>query len=115
MSWDVMLVKTKNNTEPMSDINDINTLAFAKADVSAALKNKFTDIDSDNREWLHYEGGSYAISFNLSTDRIILLHIYILDELDNAVYDTVVNIIFDLCSLFDCRAFDTTTGEFIAV
>jgi len=109
MSWDVILVRTKTNEELVEEINETNTVVFKTKDVIAKLKEMFASVDHVDDHWLHYEGESYAISFNLTENNHIMMHISILDEPD----DSVEVVIRDLCRLFECRAFDTTSGVFI--
>jgi hypothetical protein len=107
MAWDIILIKSARNTEPMEEINEKNTILFDSANVRNLLENRFSDIEIHSETWFHYEGGTYAISFNLAPEQI-MLHVHILDEPEDAV-ETVIK---ELCALFDCRAFDTTAGEF---
>lgn len=72
--------------------------------------NRFPNIMCETKSWLYYENENYAISFNLATNQNIMLHVQILDEPEDAVID----VIFELCNLFNCRAFDTESGEFFA-
>ena len=108
MSWDVVLIKTHSNSEPMQGINEKNTIMFDTTNVVATLKELFDEISQVDDQWLHFEGGTYAMSFNLASKECIMLHISILDETENGV-DTIIH---DLCKAFECRAFDTTTGDF---
>lgn len=108
MSWDVMMVKTANNCEPMEEIDETNSVPFDVGAVAAVIKKKFNIGDNESDEWLVYEGDTYAISFSV-TQESVMLFISILDEPE----DAVIPAIKELCDLLDCRAFDTTTAEFI--
>jgi len=110
MSWDIMLVRTRTNTEPMEEIDESVTVPFLPAEVISTLKTHFPDITEDSPEWLTYEGGTFAIAFNLAAlEESIMLHVDILDEPEDAVLGTIR----ELCGLFNCRAFDTTAAEFL--
>ena len=108
MSWDVILIKTKKNTEPMEAINQSNTISFSFVDVFNVLKDRFPSTLCENGEWLSCEAETYSIDFNLAAGQNIMLHIRIFDDPE----DAVVDVIYELCDLFDCRAFDTVSGKF---
>ena len=78
-------------------------------EVVSVLKYRFPGIDHVDDSWLHYEGDLFAISFSLLSDQEIMLHIQILSEPEDAVITTIA----ELCKLLGCRAFDTTTAEYI--
>lgn len=86
-----------------------DTVPFNLPDVIVTLNEEYPDICSENNEWLYYKGDTYGVTFNLATNQQIMLHIHILDEPEDAVLVAVKT----LCKLFNCRAFDTTSGEFI--
>jgi len=109
MSWDVVLIKTKTNSETITEIDEANILIFDIENVIAMLKEMFFAVSHVDDQWLHYENGLYAISFNLASDKQIMLHVNVLDEPE----DAVEAVIHDLCKMFRCRAFDTTSGEFL--
>lgn len=108
MSWDVMLFKTKTNSEPMNIIEDEDMLTIDKEEVISELKRKFPNIEQTGPNFLTYEGGPYAITFHLA-DSSIMLYIHILDEPE----DAVMPVIKELCTIFHSRAWDTTSGEFL--
>ena len=93
----------------MREIEDSDIVRFNKVTTAALLKRRFPDIDVIQTELLHYERGSFAITFGLATEQQIMLNISILDEPGNAVEE----VFHELCELFECRAFDTTAGEFL--
>ncbi len=109
MSWDIMLVRTKTNTEPMEKIDENNTIPFLFTDVVSTLKEHFPNITEESPDWLNYEGSTFSISFSLVTNDSIMLFVHIFDEPE----DAVMPMIHELCTIFNCRAFDTTTAEFI--
>ena len=51
------------------------------------------------------------MSFHLATEQQLMISISILNESG----DAVELIILELCKLFSCRAFDTSSGEFFKV
>ena len=108
MSWDVMLTKSDAFAGECGG-SEQSAALFDLPEVISLLKQKFAGIDCADDSWLHYEGDIFAISFNLSNRQEIMLHIHILDEPE----DAVLAVISELCSLLGCRAFDTTTGEYL--
>lgn len=111
MSWDIMLIKTASNTEAMECIDDSNIIPFDVHEAARILRENFAGITGDSDEWLDYESDTFAISFDLSTEQHIMLYIHILDEPEDAVLPVVAK----LCALFHCRAFDTTSAEFLDI
>lgn len=109
MSWDIMLAKTGTNTEPMEEIDETIRVPFDPAEVASALKQQFPGLEEDAPDWLNYEGGTFAITFNLAAPESIMLHVHILGEPEDAALDDI----HKLCRLLGCRAFDTTAAEFI--
>ena len=109
MSWDVILIRTTKNTEQMGEIDETNTVVFGIAETIRKLKAAFGTIEQASDHWLYYEGCSFEISFDIAVKEQIMLHISIFDE----PVDAVETVIPRLCRLFECRAFDTTSGVFI--
>lgn len=109
MSWDVMLVKTNTNTEPMESIGDKDMILFDKQKVIAILRGRFPSLSIDSDDWIDFEGDAYSISFDLSESKIIMLHVHIFDEPE----DAALSVISELCKGLNCRAFDTTSAEFL--
>ena len=109
MSWDVILIKTGKNNEPIENITEANTVKFSHDETASILKNSLPGIECVDETWLNYETPQFAVSFNLACENNIMLHIYILDEPE----DAVLALIKYLYNCFDCRAFDTTSAEFI--
>ena len=105
MSWDVILIKTNSNSEKMEEITSENTILFDKAVVLQKLKSHLPELDCSDSEWLVFEEGGDSFEVNLATDEQIMLHI-------NELKDPDV-FLAELCALFGCRAFDTTTGAFM--
>ena len=111
MSWDIMLIKTASNLEAMEFIDDTNIIPFDMSESAKVLKDNFININSTSDEWLDYESDTFAISFDLSVKQHIMLYIHILKEPE----DAVLPVIAKLCELFKCRAFDTTSAEFLDI
>ncbi len=111
MSWDVMLIKTATNAEPMECMDDTNIIPFVASEAAKVLRDNFVDIAGTSDDWLDYESDTFAISFDLSAEQHIMLYIHILDDPE----DAVMPVIAKLCELFECRAFDTTSAEFLDI
>lgn len=108
MSWDISLVRTKSNSEPWEEIDESNLIAFDRKAAAAKIRDRLPEADGDDT-WLNYDSGTYDVSFNLGTVDQIMLHIHVYDDPEDAVLDVV----HDLCEQLECRAFDTTQGEFL--
>ena len=111
MSWDIMLTKMNSCSINESNNSEQSDATFDLPEVVSILKGKFAEIDHVDDCWLHYEGDLFAISFNLFDKQEIMLHIHILDQPEDAVIATIS----ELCELLGCRAFDTTTGEYLKI
>ena len=112
MSWDVILTKTNNCTNNKGEKSNYDTSHISKFDSSkvvSVLKSELPEINLVDDYWLNYEGGLFALSFNLFDEQEIMVHIHSLDESE----DSVIAIILKLCELLNCQAFDTTTGEYL--
>ena len=106
MSWDIMLIRTKHNSEPWAEIDESNLVAFDRKAAAAKIRDMLPEAEGDDT-WLDYDSGTYDVSVNLGTE--IMLHVHIYDDPE----DAVLGVVRDLCALLECRAFDTTRGEFL--
>lgn len=106
MSWDVALVRTKTNTEP---IDNTSRSGFCLDAVTKKLEANLVGIEKTDLTWLDYEACDYSISFQLDPEEIIL-HIHILTDNGEPAAMTLIK---DLCVWLDCRAIDRTENKFI--
>ncbi len=109
MSWDVALVRTKTNTEPIEKIDNLSRRDFRLDEVVKKLEENLVGIEKADLAWLDYEACDYSVSFQLAPEEIIL-YIHILSDDGEAA---VMTLIKDLCVWLDCRAIDRTENEFI--
>lgn len=109
MSWDVALVRTKTNTEPIEKIDNLSRRDFRLDEVVKKLEENLVGIEKADWAWLDYEACDYSVSFQLDPEEIIL-YIHILN--DNGE-PAVMTLIRDLCIWLDCRAIDRTENKFI--
>ena len=91
MSWDVMLIKTATNAEPVECMDDTNIIPFVASEAAKVLRDNFADIVGTSDDWLDYESDTFAISFDLSAEQHIMLCIHILDDPEDAVMPVIVN------------------------
>lgn len=108
MSWDIALVRTKSNSEPWEEIDPSNLIPFDRTAAAAKIRDRLPEADGDDA-WMDYDSGTYDVSFNLGTVDQIMLHVHIYDDPE----DAVLGVVRDLCVQLECRAFDTTQGEFL--
>lgn len=92
-------------------MDDTNIIPFVASEAAKVLRDNFADIVGTSDDWLDYESDTFAISFDLSAEQHIMLYIHVLDDPE----DAVMPVIAKLCELFECRAFDTTSAEFLDI
>lgn len=110
MSWDVVLIKTEKNKESFDDIIEGVAIPFEKEYAVKTINTILPETDTLDSEWLSFDNGRFAIEFNLADKSQITLYIHVLLDDEESEIEKVIE---SLCSTFDCRAFDTTTGEFM--
>lgn len=105
MSWDIVLMKTHTNSEPL-DAN-INFVPFERDSTVRQLHTLFPELNVSNQQCLLLEDE-------------IALEIYMGDE---EMCETITLMfhgstppepfIAAICNLLSCRAFDISSGEFL--
>lgn len=104
MSWDVVLIKTKTNTESIEEIHEpveINREEFSKhfREISDNAKIYSDEIVLDEKE--------YSIEIIMDEEELSAITLNIRGA-------TAPNeVLKALCERLDCRAYDTSTGEFL--
>ena len=109
MSWDITLVKTETNTEDYFQINDEVIIPFKRDFVIDTLLSNCSGIDCSDETWCVYDCGDYAFEDSLSDENEITLYVHPSDDGE----EKFMLLLKSLCSLLECRAFNTCTAEFI--
>lgn len=109
MSWDVALVRTRTNMEPIEKIDSTSRSDFCLDAVTKKLEANLVGIEKADLTWLDYETCDYSVSFQLDPEEIIL-HIHILNDNGERAAMTLIK---DLCIWLDCRAIDRTENKSI--
>ena len=111
MSWDIELIKTANNNEEMEDIDESVIVGLSKADVISNIVANFPEIDTEDDSWLIFESGNVSFEVNTGSEDTADTVVFMINELDDEA--DFLRKLKQICSSLDCRAFDTTRGEFI--
>lgn len=107
MSWDIVLIKTENNTEDIAQIT--LPIPFCHKEFLNVVKTNYPQTDCSNDCYLVLEGEGYSIEFNIAGGEpiyTIILHVRGEKE--------PLQVISFLCDHFQCRAFDTYLGDFLS-
>lgn len=91
------------------DWDESSLPTFDLTDVHAKLKAELPTISVESENWLIYETDTFEIQFDLGNAKILMLHIHISDEPE----DAALKMIGGLCRLLQCRAFDTAKVVFL--
>ena len=104
--WDVILIKTRTNTEEIEDIE--KPLQFDRDIFIKEMKKYIPDLNIDDKTWLFLNREYYSVEFNTGEENktdCIMLHIRGSKEPED---------LFEIISdKFQCRIFDCSSGEFI--
>ncbi|MBR3952946.1 MAG: hypothetical protein IKJ82_04975 [Oscillospiraceae bacterium] len=107
MGWDVLMVKPYESND--DSLNEDKMYSFSKPEVIDVLKDIFNIKEIESYDWIDYENSCFAISFDLSSDKSIVLY----TESFNDNEDELLDFIKNLSNRLNCRVFDTTEAEFI--
>ncbi len=107
MSWDITLIKTSTNSEDY-DLSVVNRIEFDFDHFKKELCDNYYNVECIDNNLLVYDTVDFEAKFSISHDMNIDVCFHI-KENDKSVY-TFLN---ELCDIFDCRAFDWGTAEFI--
>ena len=106
MSWDVVLIKTETNKEPIEDIK--NPIPFDSEAFIKEIKKHVSDLDTKDKTWLLLNREYYSVEFNMGKDKktdCITLHVRGSREPED---------LFEIIKKkFQCRIYDCSSGEFI--
>ncbi|MBQ7874679.1 MAG: hypothetical protein IJ306_05920 [Oscillospiraceae bacterium] len=108
MGWDVMMVKPYDRND--NSLNEEKMYSFSKKDAIESIKSVFGIKEIEDEDWIDYENSDFSISFDLSSEKSIMLYTGLLED------DGEKNLISKIKLLsekLDCKAFDTAEAEFI--
>ena len=114
MSWDVVMIRTKTNSEAIDEIKSENIIPFRQTEIANAIKKISTELgvcyNCDDLSWQDLDSDNWSIEFNVGKDaetESIMLHIRGGEE-PKAVFAALIA---DL----NTRLIDCSTGEFISL
>lgn len=112
MSWDVLMIRTKTNSEMMDEITSENIISFKQAEIADEIKKISTELGAvyncDDLSWQNLDSDSWSIEFNIGNDtetESVMLHIR-----GGEPKEVFPFLITDL----NTRLMDCSTGEFIS-
>lgn len=108
MSWDIILEKPLSGAEP-GQLAEDDREVFELTAVTDTLEALCPQITELRPLWMLYEEPCFEIEFDLAED-IIMLHVHILHK---SVESQFMALIAKLCQALQCRALDTTSGEYL--
>ena len=111
MSWDVAMIRTKTNTEPIDEITSENIIPFKQTEIADEIKKISAELGAvyncDYLAWQNLDSDRWSIEFNVGEDtetESVMLHIS--GGEPTAVFAVLIA---DL----NTRLMDCSTGEFI--
>lgn len=108
MSWDIMLGKPLAGTAT-EQFDEDNLETFDLTLVKGTLETLCPQITQVRPLWMNYEASCFEIDFDLTKD-IIMMHVHILDLSGDEQF---MSLLEGICKVLHCRAFDTTSGNFL--
>ncbi len=110
MSWDVILLQIPSDIMMINDLaDDFVSVLGAQSEIVSKLTHLFPDLNCSDPAWGVLDRPGFSIEFNIGhEDPISSIMLHVRGE------DAAVEVIHDLCQYVGWRAFDTTTGEFLA-
>ena len=111
MSWDVVMIRTKTNTETIDEITSENIIPFRQTEIADEIKKISAELGAvyncDNLAWQNLDRDRWSIEFNIGEDtetESVMLHI-------RGGEPTTVFAV--LIADLNTRLMDCSTGEFI--
>ena len=111
MSWDVVMIRTKTNTETIDEITSENIIPFSQTEIADEIKKISAELGAvyncDDPAWQNLDSDSWSIEFNIGEDtetEAVMLHIR--GGEPTAVFAVLIA---DL----NTRLMDCSTGKFI--
>lgn len=113
MSWDVVMIRTKTNSEAIDEINSENILPFKQTEIASVIRKISEEpgliYNCDDLSWQNLDSGSWSIEFNVgkaADTESVMLHIR-----GGEPKEIFAVLMADL----NTRLIDCTTGEFISL
>lgn len=113
MSWDVLMIRTKTNSEMIDEITSENIIPFKQAEIADEIKKISAELGAvyncDDLSWQNLDSDSWSIEFNVGKDteeESVMLHIR-----GGEPKEVFAVLIADL----NTRLMDCSTGEFISM
>lgn len=113
MGWDVLMVKPYESND--DSLDEERMRSFSKDEILRAISRVFGIEQLDTEDWIDYENEFFSISFDLSSEKSIMLYTELLGDDEELTEDEkeLMNAINSLSKYLNCRVFDTTKAEFI--
>ncbi len=112
MSWDVLMIRTKTNSEMMDEITIENIIPFKQTEIADEIKKISAELGAvyncDDLSWQNLDSDSWSIEFNIGNDtetESVMLHIR-----GGEPKEVFAVLIADL----NTRLMDCSAGEFIS-
>lgn len=114
MSWDVVMIRTKTNSETIDEIKSENIIPFRQTEIADAIKKISielgVDYDCDNLSCQYLGSDTWTIEFHVGKDaetESVMLCMYDGEEPMAAFAALMANL--------NTRLIDCPTGEFISM
>lgn len=111
MSWDVIMIRTKTNSEAIDEIKSENIIPFKQTEIASVIKRISVEpgliYNCDELSWQNLDSDSWSIEFNVGKNpdtESVMLHIR--GGEPKAVFAVLIA---DL----NTRLIDCSTGDFI--
>lgn len=110
MSWDISLFKAPPGITIEEIPRDYEPVPLGSvAEILDRLQAAFVDLDLSDPTWGDLERAGWSIEFNIGREdpvQSIMLHV-------RGGGDDVVQVVRETAHILGCRAFDSSSGEFI--
>ena len=114
MSWDVVMIRTKTNSEMIDEIKSENIIPFSQTEIADAIKKIATelgvDYDCDDLSCQYLGNDRWTIEFHVGNDvemESVMLCMYSGEE-PKAAFAALI-------AALNTRLIDCPTGEFISL
>lgn len=105
MSWDVMLIRTETNAEPLEEI--VDTIPFDRRETIERLKTMLPELNTENESCLLLEN-DLAIEFYMGEeDKCVTVTLMVHGQHEPN------ELVAAICEEFFCRAYDIGGCKFI--
>ena len=105
MSWDVILIKTETNAEPIEEIED--PVPVARVDFVDAVRELTPDAKIWEDEQIVLDRPTFSVEIMIADEFLSSISLAVRGG------EAPLDWIAALCGKLGCRAYDTSTDEFI--